>query len=175
MIKLRLKPKITAPELDEAAKWRGTSFNTEITQDEIERLVSKYGADVLGAHYDSGVPTGLDTYRTSPDDPGYASKLHVPARSRGEEIAPQTSFNPKAKWDTPVGIYYYPLSWAKDRIMNNYIPFAGDKQYIYIYRIYIYLFIYFLLYLYLYTWIDTKSKYETTYIYTPYIFIHTYI
>ena len=117
-LKLSLKAP-AAPSIDEAARWRGTQFNTEITQEEIERLVDKYGADVLGAHYDDGVPTGTDA---------------TGARSRGL-TEPQTSFNPRATWETPVGIYYYPLSWAKDRIMNNQIPFAGDKKYIYIYRI----------------------------------------
>ena len=126
---IKLKLKSVTPVVDEAAKWRSTSFNTELTQDELDRLISKHGADVLGAHYDNGVPTGkadinaIDTYKPA-----------IPATGK-EAATPQTTFNPRAEWHTPVGIYYYPLSWAADRIMEDRIPFAGKSKYIYIYKI----------------------------------------
>lgn len=127
---IKIKLKSVTPVVDEAAKWRDTSFNTELTQDELDSLISKHGADVLGAHYDNGVPTGKDY---SVDSSG-VEKPAAPAT--GKDLAtPQTSFNPRATWHTPVGIYYYPLSWAADRIMEDRIPFAGKSKYIYIYKI----------------------------------------
>lgn len=124
MIRLKLKNS-QAPTVDEAAKWRSTSFNTELTEEELQRLVDKHGADLLGAHYDDGVPTGKERD---------TSAAGAPVRSR-EKTEPQKSFNPKASWETPVGIYYYPMSWAKDEMLSRGVPFAGDKKYIYIYKI----------------------------------------
>lgn len=127
-LRIKLKPNI---EIDEAAKWRATSYNTELTQDELDKIISKYGVDTLGAHYDDGVPTG----KSAKDD--FDKNVFtpaVPARGR-EDTQPQKTFNPGAKWGTPVGIYYYPLSWAADKIMNDGVPFAGHSKYIYIYRI----------------------------------------
>jgi hypothetical protein len=121
-LKLKFKARPAAPTMDEAARWRSTSFSTELTQETLDKLISKYGEDALGVHYDDGVPTGKET--------GMGGGV----RSR-ESTTPQTSFNPKAKWETPVGIYYYPMVWAKDRVMKGSIPFAGDKKFIYIYRI----------------------------------------
>lgn len=114
-MKLKVKFKIKEPStrVNEVAKWRSTKFSTELTQEIIDDFVDKYGAESLGIHYDDGVPTSQS----------------------GEKTTPQKSFNPKATWQTPVGIYYYPLSWAKDKIMVNDIPFAGNKKYVYIYHI----------------------------------------
>lgn len=125
-MRLRLKNN----PIDEAAKWRSTSFNTELTEDELQSLIDKHGVDTLCAHYDNGVPTGKEF---AVDKSGVA-KPAVPATGK-EGATPQTSFNPRAQWQTPVGIYYYPLSWAADRIMNNKIPFAGNSKYIYIYKV----------------------------------------
>jgi len=36
--------------------------------------------------------------------------------------------NPKSKWATPIGIYFYPLKYVIDRELN--VPFAGNKAYI---------------------------------------------
>lgn len=130
-LKLTLKTK-NIP-IDEAAKWRATSFNTEITQDEIDRLVSVHGADVLLAHYDNGVPTGKEGHY----DTSYANYIpDVPARGK-ETLTPQSTFNPRGEWNTPVGIYYYPLSWAADKIMGgpSKIPFVADTKYVYIYKL----------------------------------------
>jgi len=127
---LRLKLKISTPELDEAARWRSTSFNTELTEGELQSLIDKHGADVLCARYDNGVPTGKE-YAV---DSSGVGKPAAPASGK-EAATPQTSFNPRATWHTPVGIYYYPLSWAADRIMADKIPFAGKSKYIYIYKV----------------------------------------
>jgi len=36
--------------------------------------------------------------------------------------------NPKSKWSTPIGIYFYPLKYVIDKDLN--VPFAGNKAYI---------------------------------------------
>lgn len=114
MIKIKIKS-----GLDEAAKWRGTGYQTEFTQGELDRLIEKYGIDNLCVRYDEGVPSGGKGIEASGKD----------------EKVPQTGFNPHATWNTPVGIYYYPMRYAYDKIFENDIPFAAQSKYIYIYRI----------------------------------------
>jgi hypothetical protein len=127
---MRIKLK-TSPELDEVARWRKTAFDKEFTEQELQRLLNKYGEDGLGVHYDDGVPTGQNEFY----DGTLIAKAGNTGVKSGEVTTPQASFNPKTKYDTPIGIYYYPMAWAKDKIFTGGIPFAGDKRYVYVYRI----------------------------------------
>jgi hypothetical protein len=127
---MRIKLK-TSPELDEVARWRKTGFDKEFTEQELERLLNKYGEATLGVHYDDGVPTGQNEFY----DGTLIAKAGNTGVKSGEVTTPQASFNPKTKYETPIGIYYYPMAWAKDKIFTGGIPFAGDKRYVYVYRI----------------------------------------
>jgi hypothetical protein len=43
--------------------------------------------------------------------------------------------NPQSKYNTPLGIYSYPLNEEyKKRLLNNKLPFAGDKPFVQIFR-----------------------------------------
>ena len=114
MIKIKIKS-----SLEEAAKWRGTEYKTEFTQKILDDLIKKYGIDNLGVRYDDGVPSG---------------GKGIAASGRDEKV-PQIGFNPRATWNTPVGVYYYPMRHAYDMIFENDIPFAGQSKYIYIYHL----------------------------------------
>lgn len=122
--------------LDEAARWKGTGFNPKADKADLDKLLAKFPADELYIHFDDGVP------RNSTSSAGMSGGI-VLGKS-GERInVPQKSFNPQTKYDTPVGIYVYPLDWAMNSGFNdlsdpasyNTLPFANDMDYVYIYHI----------------------------------------
>ena len=41
--------------------------------------------------------------------------------------------NPKYEYDTPTGIYAYPLTAMWDKIVSNTVPFAGDRKYVHLF------------------------------------------
>lgn len=42
--------------------------------------------------------------------------------------------NPRTEWDTPLGIYAYPVSEMFERYSPTNVPFAGDRRYAFIMR-----------------------------------------
>lgn len=47
---------------------------------------------------------------------------------------PKLGINPQSGWDTPIGIYGYPLRAFWDAIEHNSIPFAGDAEYVIVFQ-----------------------------------------
>lgn len=43
--------------------------------------------------------------------------------------------NPQSKYDTPVGIYGYPLSALYEKIKTNNLPFASNRRYLHVFKI----------------------------------------
>jgi len=130
MIKIKLN------SLDEAAKWRSTDFKKEWTIEELKSIQSKYTDELLFVHFDDGVNVDGDIvnssglradYRTIKDKDG------DPIRRVAATLQPQGTFNPKTVYSTPIGIYAYPWSYAKGKLLSGGLPFAQDKQFLYIY------------------------------------------
>src|SRR5690606_33428547 len=42
---------------------------------------------------------------------------------------PKIGINPTSEFETPLGIYAYPLTEMENAIRTNMIPFAGDRKY----------------------------------------------
>jgi hypothetical protein len=147
--------KLILKTLDEAAKWRKTSFKTKLNNEEILALEQKYGIDNLYIHFDSGVPRSsrgfgrepaAQTSVTSAPDWSIDPDQGDPElRDQGSlERVPQKSFNPQTKFNTPVGIYLYQMRYAREVIgikdfgsANDikHFPFAAESAFFYIYYI----------------------------------------
>lgn len=44
----------------------------------------------------------------------------------------KVGINPLSEFKTPIGVYTYPLKQIWDRVVNNTIPFGGDRQYVHV-------------------------------------------
>jgi hypothetical protein len=148
--------KLILKTLDEAAKWRKTSFKTKLNDEEIVAFEQKYGIDNLYIHFDSGVAKSSRGF-------GYEEPLAIRGGTQDKdwskdpdqndptlsdvgstERVPQKSFNPQTRFSTPVGIYIYPLRYAREVIgVKDFaspeeirkFPFANEASFLYIYYI----------------------------------------
>jgi hypothetical protein len=76
---------------------------------------------------DVGVNSHADAGTKQSEFKGDAAKKQS-HNVRGSKIG----INPRSDWDTPIGIYAYPIDYALDKNLN--VPFAGNKPYIYVFR-----------------------------------------
>lgn len=102
--------------LSERAKWRETNFSRELTKKKLATILASNKIENLFVHYDNGVT---------------------------EKGIPQTTFNPQTIYNTPIGIYAYPMSYVKNKIIPSKndlydtqtdIEFASEAKWIYIYK-----------------------------------------
>lgn len=133
--------------LREVAKWRKTGFSTYVNSADIKSLIDKYGLQNLYVHFDSGVPNTPVTYEPDEesDDEDAVKSVQDPKKaSRNFQEVPQKTFNINTVYSTPIGIYLYPLSYIVKSFgievfdeggINEQIPFAADKKFIYVYLI----------------------------------------
>lgn len=133
--------------LREVAKWRKTGFSTYVNSADIKGLIQKYGLENLYLHFDSGVPNTPVTYEPDEDsdDENAVKPVQDPKKaSRNFQEVPQKTFNINTAYSTPIGIYLYPLSYIVNTFgvevfdegnINEQIPFAADKKFVYIYNI----------------------------------------
>jgi hypothetical protein len=151
--------KLKIKQLDEVAKWRKTSFKTSLTEEEVAAVEQKYGRENLYVHFDDGVPQssrGANTTNVKPEklwfEPEPAADLSKDPDERDFTLTdrasttrvPQKSFNPQTKYNTPVGIYLYQLTYLREKLkiddfssraQISSIPFAANSNFIYFYYI----------------------------------------
>jgi len=151
--------KLTIKQLDEVAKWRKTSFKTSLTEAEVAAIENKYGRENLYVHFDDGVPQstrGANSTNVKPAklwyEPEPAADLSKDPDERDFTLTdrasttrvPQKSFNPQTKYNTPVGIYLYQMSYLREKLkiddfssrgQISSIPFAANSSFIYFYYI----------------------------------------
>lgn len=102
--------------LSERAKWRETNFSRELTKEKLANILSSNKIENLFVHFDNGVT---------------------------DKSVPQATFNPQTTYNTPIGIYAYPMSYVKNKLIpkkddltfgDSGIPFASEFKWVYIYK-----------------------------------------
>ena len=77
----------------------------------------------------------LEPYKDKPDyfisfTDGFRSKAKMDYEDIKSPPLPKLGINPKTKYDTPAGIYAYPLKEMWKAIKDDSIPFASDRPFI---------------------------------------------
>lgn len=69
-----------------------------------------------------GIVTALEPYKDDAD-------CYISFRSINK-----IGINPKSRYNTPNGIYAYPLKEMWHYVVNDRIPFAGEEPYVYLFK-----------------------------------------
>ncbi len=84
------------------------------------RIIDLFEATLMERH--DHVVTALAKYEGDPDI--YISFTEIP----------KLGINPDYEYDTPVGIYAYPLREVWTSLVNDTLPFASDRPYVHVFR-----------------------------------------
>lgn len=116
----------------ERARWKDSDWDKPTPEDVLEELAHSGGTHIV--HFsDVGPGSEVETPAETPEDAGvFVDTTAAPAGGY------KVGINPGTPYDTPVGVYGYPLNadtWSDWFSSDNRPPFAADRPWMYVLKI----------------------------------------